>query len=197
MIKQKIIILIAVFVFCSFYSFEIFAQEGNDLINNDENNEVDEEEEKRHLITVAVGLTYVPKAEREENNPGIFIPSVGLDYFYRINRKWEIGTMIDFEIDKYFVPDVQETGIEREYVFIATLVGAYSILPGWSVFAGFGFETDKHHTLRVIRLGTEYQFKLGKNGWVLGPGAFVDIKEEYSAYSLSLAVGKNFGKSVD
>ena len=188
--KQKLTFLLAVFILSLLFAGGIYAQNEIDSSSEDkENNDEEKEVEKRHLITFAFGLTYIPKAEREENNPGIFVPSVGLDYFYRITHKWEIGTMFDFEIDKYFVPEIQGTGIDREYVFIATIVGAYSILPGWSVFGGRGIETDKHHTLGVIRLGSEYQFKLGKKGWVLGPGFFVDIKEGYSAWSLGIAIG--------
>ncbi len=196
--KQKIAFLIPVLALNLFFTGGIYAQNEIDPASEDKENNEEEEEEKRHLITVAIGLTHIPTAEQDDpNNPGVFVPAIGLDYFYRFNSKWELGTMLDIETDKYFVPDVGGTGIERENVFIATIIGAYSILPGWSVFAGGGMETDKHHTLGVIRFGTDYLFKLGKNGWLLGPGFFVDFKEEYVTWSLSISVGKEFGKPLD
>ena len=148
------------------------------------------EKETKHLLTGSFGYTFIPKATSiggTEPN-GIFVPSIGLDYFYRVAPKWEIGTMIDLELGDYLI---FEKDLEREKAMVVALIGTYKITKHFNLFAGGGIELERNHHLVVIRLGTEYAFYLNK-GWLIAPGFFYDIKEGYDSWSLALAFGKEF-----
>jgi hypothetical protein len=74
---------------------------------------------------------------------------------------------------------------------VISLIGAFSVAKGLTLYAGPGYELEKHKNLFIARFGGEYSFKL-KNNWVLAPGGFYDIKDGYDAFSISIAFGKLF-----
>ena len=161
-----------VFIFI-FLSFSLFAQK-----------------ETKHIVTASLGYTFIPSGapSGSEEEDGAFVPSIGLDYFYRLSSKWEIGIMTDLELGEYVI--IQKE-LDRENAFLAAAIVSYSLTKGLNIFAGGGIELEKHHNLGVIRLGTEYAFK-SKKGWVLAPGLFFDFKEGTDTWSLSIAFGKEF-----
>jgi len=146
--------------------------------------------EDKHLIALSFGYTYIPKGgdENQTETTGVFIPTLGLDYLFKINQRWEIGLMTDIELANYVIVHKE---LNRENAFIVTAIGSYKILHHWSVFGGAGIELEKHKNLAVLRLGTDYLFNLGK-GWELGPGLYYDLKEGYDTWSLSVVIGKGF-----
>jgi hypothetical protein len=146
--------------------------------------------EEKHLIALSLGYTYIPEGgdENQTETTGVFIPTLGLDYLFRINQKWQIGLMTDIELGNYVIVHKE---LNRENAFIVTAIGSYKILHNWSVFGGGGIELEKHKNLAILRLGTDYLFKLGK-GWELGPGFYYDLKEGYDTWSLSVVIGKGF-----
>ncbi len=150
----------------------------------------EEERETKHLITGAIGYTYIPSAGAIHSTEaeGVFVPSVGLDYFYSITHKWELGLMCDLEFGEYVLINKD---LNRENAFVVVAVGAYSPIKSVNIFAGGGIEFEKHHNLGILRLGTEYEFELKKN-WVISPGFFFDFKEGVDTWSLSIAFGKKF-----
>ena len=150
----------------------------------------EEEKEPKHIITAALGYTFIPSGapSGSHEEEGAFVPSIGLDYFYRLGSKWEIGIMSDLELGEYVL--IQKE-LNRENAFLLAAVASYSLTKSLNVFAGGGMEFEKHHNLGVIRLGTEYAFKL-KKGWVLAPGLLFDFKEGTDTWSLSIAFGKEF-----
>ena len=85
-----------------------------------------ENEEKKHLITGALGYTYIPKGAsvHSEAADGVFIPSIGLDYFYSISHRWEIGIMSDFEFGEYVIFDKD---LNRENAIVLTAIASYSL----------------------------------------------------------------------
>ncbi len=149
-----------------------------------------EEPEKKHLISASFGYTFIPKATSiggTEAN-GVFVPSIGLDYFYRLSPKWEVGTMIDLELSDYLI---FEKDLEREKALVIALLGTYKLTKHISLFGGGGIELEKHQNLAVFRFGTEYIHYFDK-GWLLGPGFFYDFKEGYDTWSMAIAFGKEF-----
>jgi len=152
--------------------------------------EKDESMESRHFISLSFGYTFIPKGGNLESTEatGFFVPSIGLDYFYRIKPRWEIGTMMDVELDHYLIIDKD---LERENAFIATVVGLYKISPHLSIFAGGGIEVEHHKNLAVFRAGIDSPISLGR-GWVLAPTLIFDFKEGYDTWSLAIAIGKEF-----
>jgi hypothetical protein len=174
-VRASILVLLIVFVSNS----NVYAQE-----------EASTPREDKHLIALSFGFTYIPEGENENQTEttGVFIPTLGLDYFFKIKQRWEIGLMTDIELGNYVIIDKE---LDRENAFIATAMGLYKISNDWSVFAGAGIELEKHKNLAVLRLGTDYVFSLGK-GWVLGPGFYYDLKEGYDTWSISIVLGKDF-----
>jgi len=51
------------------------------------------EQEKKNLITVALGYTYLPKGAAPDAHEadGVFTPSIGLEYFRRVHSWWGIA----------------------------------------------------------------------------------------------------------
>jgi len=154
------------------------------------NNALSQENETKHLITGAFGYTFIPQgaAVNADVADGVFVPSLGLDYFYRLTPKWEIGIMSDFEFGEYVIIYKE---LNRENAIVVTAIAAYSLTHSLNLFAGVGKEFEKHHDLAIFRIGSEYAFKF-KNGWILAPGLFFDFKEGYDTWSLSVAFGKEF-----
>ena len=160
-------------------SFESIAQESEH-----------DEKEPKQLLAISFGYTFVPKATSiggTEAN-GIFVPSIGLDYFYKITPKLEFGTMIDLELGDYLI---FHKNLSRERALVITGIASYSFTEHINFFAGGGIELERNHNLGILRLGTEYAFKL-QNNWLLSPGFFYDIKEGYDTWSLAIAFGKEF-----
>ena len=150
----------------------------------------EQEQVKKNLLTVALGYTYIPQgaALEAEEADGVFIPSLGLDYFRQIHPRWEIGIMTDLDLGEYVI---FEKELNRKNALVATAIVAFNLTRHLNLFAGGGMEFEQHHNLGVIRLGTEYAFKLKKD-WVISPGFFFDFKEGIDTWSLSIAIGKEF-----
>jgi hypothetical protein len=173
--KASILALIIVF---SSYS-KIYAQE-----------EASTHPEGKHLIALSLGYSYIPKGgeEHHEEATGVFVPSIGLDYFFKIHQKWEIGLMADFELGNYVIIHKE---LNRENAFVVAGAGAFKISNHWTVFSGVGIEIEKNKNFAILRLGSDYSFSMGK-GWIIAPGFFYDIKEGYGTWSFAVAIGKGF-----
>jgi len=150
----------------------------------------EEKKEPKHLITAAFGMTFIPKAARIGENEvgGVYIPAIGIDYFYRISPRWEIGTMIDLELADYII---LHKNLNREKALVIALIGAFTLTDKITFYAGPGYEFESHKNLFAVRFGGEYAFKF-KNNWILAPGTFYDIKDGYDSFSISIAFGKLF-----
>ncbi|MDC1106383.1 hypothetical protein OAT16_06725 [Prolixibacteraceae bacterium] len=163
------------------------------------------EVEGRHSLSLYTGFTHNAGAyfskETKEKSTGRWVPTVGLDYFYTMNHKWDIGTIADLELEEYYVNGEHH---EREYertnavAFIA--VGKYKPIEGLGIIFGPGveFEFKKNietETLFVAKIGVEYEVHI-KNGWAIAPSLIYDYKYskdlKFSAYSYGFSIGKKF-----
>jgi len=146
--------------------------------------------EHKHLVASSIGYTYIPKAGTLESNKakGFFVPSIGLDYFYLLNEKWEIGVMADLELDHYLIINKE---LERENALITVVIGQYKPVPQWSFLAGGGAEFEHHENLALFRVGIARYFYLNNN-WILGVPLIFDYKKGYDTWSLAIAIGKEF-----
>ena len=83
-IKASMLALIIVF----FSYSRMFAQE-----------EANTHSEEKHLIALSLGYTHIPKGGEAHHAEatGVFVPSIGLDYFFRIHQRWEIGVMAELD----------------------------------------------------------------------------------------------------
>ena len=150
----------------------------------------EQEEQKKNLLSASFGYTFIPQgsSHEEEEADGIFIPSIGVDYFRRIHPRWEIGLMVDLELGEYIISHKE---LNRKNALAVIAMGSFTVNKHINLFAGGGMEFEKHHNLGVLRLGTEYVFRLKKE-WVISPGFFYDFKDGFDTWSLSLAFGKEF-----
>lgn len=149
-----------------------------------------EDSNPRHTVAPGFGFTFIRLAGGLGNTEasGLFVPSVGLDYYFRFAKKWELGLMGNYELAHYYVMDGQ---IERDNALQVALVGKYNFARYWSVFAGGGIEIEPHGNLPLFRIGAMYSIKLKKN-WAILPNLYFDFKENYTTWSLKLALAKKF-----
>jgi hypothetical protein len=143
----------------------------------------------KHKIGVSVGYTHIPEgADDVDDDKGVWVLTLGLDYQYRLNEKWSVGGVFDIEFGEYLIIDKH---LGRENATVVAALGTYEVMPNWGVYAGGGVEFEKHRNLGVIRIGTEYAFPLG-GGWIIAPSVLADIKEEFNSLALAVAVGRWF-----
>ncbi len=174
---MKNFLISTIFLISLFGSLKTFAQEN-------------EGEEKKHLISMSLGYAYIHKgaSEESESADGVLVPSIGLNYFYAISEKLEIGIMTDFEFGDYII---FEKDLNRENAIIAAAVASYSITKSFHFLAGGGMEFEKNKNIGIIRLGTGYNFNL-KNHWSISPEILYDIKEGFDTWSFSVVFAKKF-----
>ena len=144
----------------------------------------------RHTLDAGFGFTFVPVAGEinQTQASGLFTPTVSLDYFLNLHKRWELGIMASYELNHYMIIDSQ---IERENAIQVALVGMFKISPHWAVFTGGGIEIEPHDNLAIFRLGGQYTIDL-KNSWAVLPRLYFDFKENYDTWSFQVSVGKKF-----
>jgi len=153
----------------------------------------------KHKISFFSGFTHVQAAfyehETHEENTGKWIPTIGLDYYYSLSHRWEAGLILDLELDEYYINTSSHNELRRNNVFIAAAVAKYKPTKRIGLFAGPGYETEfqEGHTKSffVLKTGIEYEVHI-ENGWEITPLFSYDFKEEYSAYSVGITLGKRF-----
>lgn len=153
--------------------------------------EMETEIENPHSLALIFSYTHIPEASRDgEEIDFITVPTIGLDYFYKISEKWMLGGAFDMELEKYEV-EFEGESLKREIAIIFGAVVAYEILPKWAVFTGPGIEFEKNKTLFIFRFATEYTIKL-KNNWAVFPNFTYDFKREFGSYAFGLGLRKSF-----
>jgi hypothetical protein len=88
-----------------------------------------------NILTATLGYTYIPQGavlEAEEAD-GVFMPSLGLDYFRRIHPRWEVGIMTDLDFGEYVI---FEKELSRKNVLVATAIVAFNLTGQINIFAG-------------------------------------------------------------
>jgi hypothetical protein len=145
----------------------------------------------KHRIAAGFGYTYVPEgADEATEEKGILVPTLSAEYFYKFTHKWAAGIMLDLELSQYVIPFLDDF-LTRNKALVIGVVGLYEPLTNWGVYAGGGMEIEEHHNFAVLKLGTDYEFLIGKN-WDISPSLTFDYKEKYTVWSLMVGVGKHF-----
>jgi len=149
------------------------------------------EQEKPHSLAFVFGYTHIPEATKDgKTEEAVFVPTIGLDYFYKLNEKWSVGGALDMELSNYEV-DFEDDELTREIAIVFGALVGYEMLPGWAFLAGPGVEFERNKNLFILRFSTEYTFELGNN-WGLFPSFTYDFKKEYSSYALGVGLKKRF-----
>ena len=148
------------------------------------------EHEYKHLPGISAGFTFVPLGDElgDTDARGLFAPNIGLDYIYRISRRFGAGFLGVIELDHYVVTDDQ---VERENALNLTLVGLYSATRYLDLFMGGGVEIEQHDNLALLRLGTQYAIHVGQH-WALVPKLYFDFKGNYNTWTLAVSLSRRF-----
>lgn len=153
----------------------------------------------KHKLSLYTGFTHVPSAfyehETHEQSTGKWVPTIGIDYYYTLNKKWDFGAIIDVELDEYYIQTDNHDDLERNNIVVLAAVAKYKPFHRFGIFAGPGVEWEfkQNNTERfwVIKAGFEYEVAIEK-GWEITPAFSFDFKQEYSAYAYGLSIGKRF-----
>lgn len=154
--------------------------------------EIHEEEvaEPKNALVLSFGYTHIPKGAElhAEESRGILVPSIGLDYGRVVGKRWEVGVMLDLELDHYLIFDQE---LERENALIGVVGVAYNPIAHLLIFTGAGVEIEKNKHLFVYRLGADYNFNMGHH-WAIVPAFYFDWKEDFDTYAFSVGVKYSF-----
>ncbi len=187
--KKTLSILVSIL----FLSSMLVAQE-HENHNESEHSEI----EGKHKLSFYTGFTHVSAAfykhETHEESTGKWIPTLGLDYYYKLCSKWSIGILADMELDNYMIRLENELEEERANVLVTNMVAKYNINHHLGVFAGPGVEFEFSESTKkfaVAKFGIEYEVEIA-HGWELAPSLTYDWKEEYQTFAYGISFGKRF-----
>ncbi|GJM63860.1 hypothetical protein [Persicobacter diffluens] len=155
---------------------------------------------KRHMINFYTGFTHIPSKHYSHvhaeglSNTGNWVPTVGLDYFYKLTHRFSVGIMADMEIDQYEIVTKGQEEIIRENVMIIALVAKFEIVKGLNILAGPGYErmfSTEGEDFCVLKAGVEYEIEFGDN-FQFAPSLVFDYKDVYQTVSYGFSIGKKF-----
>ncbi|AZQ63054.1 hypothetical protein EI427_12650 [Flammeovirga pectinis] len=207
-------------IICSFLALttsNVFAQEVKETVNHNQyvesykdnytkkehhveglEHDGEHEKMKRHKVSFYLGYAFIP--QEISSHEGLLVPSFGLDYTFRISKKFSIGLVNDMEIAQYMI-EVPGEGhgenggteeLEREYAYVGALMLFYSPIKGWNVGVGPGIELEKNQNFAVCKFMIEKEFEL-PGEWCISPNFSYDIKGNvYDTWSFGVAFGKSF-----
>lgn len=141
----------------------------------------DDQIEYRNTVTAGVTANGVISESGKQKTY-----SLGFDYLYRLNPKWELGLQLDLNYDRSFE--------EHESDAIVP-IAAYAVTARLPLFIGVGLERDRDtgDTEWLARVGFEYSFFLDQNRRVsLLPGCFIDVIHQEVLFSGVIAFGFAF-----
>lgn len=175
----------------------LFAQEGH--------HEEETTEHGRHTLALYTGFTHNAGSyfshETKEKSTGRWVPTIGLDYFYNLSKKLDVGVMADLELEEYYVDgEHNEREYERTNALALIAVGKYEFTESFGIIFGSGVEFEfkkdiETETLWVSKLGIEYEVHIN-NGWAIAPSIIYDYKYSedlsFSAFSYGFSIGKRF-----
>jgi len=155
----------------------------------------EKEHEGKNRIGFVLEATFVPEASSSEHSEesngdskGKVVPTIGLEYIRTLSHHWDVGFSAEVELESYIIVDEQ---LNRENPLILVAFAIYRIIGSWFIYGGAGVELEKHKNLAVLRLGTEYEFKLS-NGWDIAPTLTFDHKIDFNSFAIGFSIGKRF-----
>lgn len=154
--------------------------------------EHEEHEFHRHHLSVFLGATTADVevhggegeagAESEEGETGGETTreteaSIGLDYEYRLNRRWGVGFLFD-----YVAGDARTS--------VAGIPVILHPVGGLKLLAAPGLEHHEGENEFLVRLGLMYDFEVG--GWTIAPAVNVDFVDSEETYVYGVNIGRGF-----
>ena len=183
---MKCTFLFLVLFFTSIYSSVYCQEQIPDEVN-------EHEKIRHHWINLFTGYTFINEAISENGTEFIVVPTIGIDYEYKLNHRMSLAWVNDFELASYVVEKNDSENLTRSFSIGSPVVFAYEIFPFWGVYAGPGFEFEEHEGFAVAKLGTEF-IKEFEGGWNLALSLSVDIKEVNTSPAIGVLVKKAISK---
>ena len=179
-------------IFSLLFLFGLFqTQVFADDASTSENNEF-----KKHRISVLWGNTYLPAAKTATDEQSVLVfPSWGLNYEFWFNKHIAIGWHNEIEMQSYVIEHEGHPDIEREYPFITSVVAIYEPFNRLALFIGPGIEIEANHSFYICKMGVEYVIPLPKSFDVAFGGSYEIKNKLYDAWTFGITFGKRFGKT--
>jgi len=146
-----------------------------------------------HRVTAVMAYSFLKNQVNEGADNILVVPTVGLNYDFRIRPKWGMGLHSDIVLQQYKVEKHGEDEIlVRENPVTICVVGLYELLPSFMLMAGYGIEFESHENIQMLRLGVEYGFHIPGN-WELGFALEFDWKiKTYNSWVFGVGFSKLF-----
>jgi hypothetical protein len=142
-----------------------------------------------HRLTFEMAHTHVFEGKDiDGNRKWLVLPSLSLNYDYRIADKWALGIYTDLIAETFVIEKEDGTELERTNPF--SLLGTGVFKPGKhsSFLVGAGVEFSKEKNLFVNRIGYEWGAEINKHWEVSGSFAY-DIRwNAFDSYTIGLGV---------
>lgn len=152
-----------------------------------------EEELLRHKVMMVLSHTHVPAGvDVDGKRNWVTLPSVGLDYDFRLSEHWAIGLHTDMVVENFKYESEESAVYERSRPIALVLVGSRRFGEHLTVLLGGGVEFALEENLTLARLGLDYAWEL-QNEWELAFSLVNDFKiDAYDSWVLGLGVGRKF-----
>ena len=99
---------------------------------NESESERMEEESLNWMVALSLGYTFIPKGIHEgEETKGLYVPSIGLDLWRRISRRWGLAFVADLELANYLV-DFNREELRRDRALLLVLTLPPSSRHSWN-----------------------------------------------------------------
>jgi len=144
----------------------------------------------RHRLAFFTGNTWI----RQEGEVGavdglIAAPTIGLDYAFRFNERFAVGSISDLIMDSYVIVLEDGSELERELAVVTSVVVMWRATHRLQLFAGPGIEADQHETLTLLKVGLEWDI-FEPHPWDVALNVAADIKGEYNPLVFGLSIGR-------
>lgn len=147
-------------------------------------------QEQTHLKNRVAGL--ISHSYLTQKTGGVLaVPSFGVDYEHWLNEKFGLGIFADIELITNEIVK-GNSQISREFPVVITADMIWKPLEKVELVIGPGVEIENGESIKLVRIGTEYDLHLGHH-WDVAPSLFYDHKFEHGgAFSIGIGVGKSF-----
>ena len=139
--------------------------------------------------------SFISQGKIDGDREWLAVPSLALNYNYKISEKWSIGLHNDIIIESFVVEheEPDEDILEREHPISNLIVGSYKLSEPWSLAFGAGAEWEKNETFALLRFGTEYGLELKNESLELLFAFNYDLLiDAYDSFNLGIGIAKRF-----
>ena len=160
----------------------------------------------RHRLALFTGNTWVPQGNHEGAIDGLIAaPTIGIDYAFRFGERFALSWINDFQIARYVIERADGSELERERLFVTSVVLVWEAVHRLQLFAGPRQDVkeflcakrllDEVHGAQLHRLDRTVDRAEGSHHdephpWDVALNVAWDFKEEYDAVAIGISIGR-------